>query len=124
MNKDKLLKKAIIELKNFRKAFESTIGCQKYEENVFACLNKRFIEAGKIIEEYTKQRLKKQVTMKTKHFYGNAMTLEHSVTIDNSLKEAYCLECGDLHEIEIENWYETETFICDSCKLEIKTNKL
>jgi len=49
---DNLKQRALIELKNFRKAFKSTIDCQKYEVNVFDCLNARYIEAGKIIEDF------------------------------------------------------------------------
>ena len=49
---DNLTQRALIELKNFRKAFKSTIDCQEYEVNVFDCLNARYIEAGKIIDDF------------------------------------------------------------------------
>ena len=48
----KITLKAIEELKKFRKCFRSTIGYQKYEVNVFDALNERYIEAGKIIDEF------------------------------------------------------------------------
>ena len=47
--KNKLLI-AIKELENWRKAFESTVH-EKYEVNVFDCLNKRYIESGIIINK-------------------------------------------------------------------------
>ena len=48
--------KLVNELKTFQKAFKSTLDCQKYEVNVFECLNKRYIEAGHLIEEYERRQ--------------------------------------------------------------------
>jgi hypothetical protein len=48
----KITLKAIEELKKIRNCFKSTIGYQKYEVNVFDALNERYIEAGKIIDEF------------------------------------------------------------------------
>ena len=48
--------KLIDELKTFRKAFKSTIAYHKYETNVFECLNKRYIAAGHLIDEYERRQ--------------------------------------------------------------------
>ena len=53
--------KLVNELKAFQKAFKSTVGYQKYDVNVFDCLNKRYIEAGRLIDEYERrQKLKSE----------------------------------------------------------------
>lgn len=56
--------------------------------------------------------------MQIKHFFGNSMTLPRPIIPDNSLKEVYCLECGELDKIEINNWIDAECYICDKCKSE------
>ena len=52
--KQELIDRLAEEIKNFRKVFKDIVKnkLQEFETNVFDCLNKRYIEMGKLIEEY------------------------------------------------------------------------
>jgi len=61
--------------------------------------------------------------MQVKHYFGNAMLLNDRIIPDETLKKVSCINCGEVFELDIDSWAETENYVCDQCKLELKNNK-
>lgn len=53
--------------------------------------------------------------MQVEHYYGNSMEIPKPIIIDNSPKLVYCIICGNIFEIEINNWEEAKNCICPEC---------
>lgn len=91
---EKITLKAIEELKKFRKCFKNTIDYQKYEINVFYALNERYIEAGKIIDEF--ERGQKDDTRKSNcniPHVSKRFCLMCKLDITDSEHQVFCENC-------------------------------